>query len=139
MAYYLSADPGLHTGWALWDDKGKFLEMGTTHSNDELHKKLEGISGIKVVIYEDFLLFKHKASKQVGSRMPASQAIGILETFARQWGAEIVKQPSHIKDTAERLSGMKTKRLAKHLTHKIDAYNHGYFYLVRNKIIEVKL
>lgn len=139
VPYYLSVDPGKHTGWAIWNVKGEFLDMGTTHSNDELHTKLETFSGIHEVIYEDFLLFKHKAKDQVGSRMPASQAIGIIETFARQWGAKITKQPSHIKNQAELLSGMSTKKMAKSETHKIDAYNHGFFYLVKNKIIQVQI
>lgn len=129
--HYLALDPGLHTGWAIWDEDGLFINMGTTHTYDELHDLLAGFPiGIKVVIVEDFKLFKHKARQQAGSRMPAPRAIGQIETFARLWGATIVKQPSIIKDSAERLTGVSTKGLPHDQTHVLDAYNHGEYYLI---------
>jgi hypothetical protein len=133
--YYLALDPGLHTGWATWDESGNVLNMGTTHSYDELHDLLANFHvGIKVVIVEDFFLFKHKAKQQSGSRMPAPKAIGQIETFARLWGARIEKQPSHIKPIAERMTGKRTAGMAKLRTHMWDAYNHGEYYLITNKI-----
>lgn len=67
--------------------------------------------------------------------MPAPKAIGIIETYADIWKAEVVKQPSHIKATAEKLTGVRTvdengKKLPKPQTHVIDAYNHGEYYLI---------
>lgn len=139
--YYLAADPGLHTGWAIWDMKGECLDFGTTHDYDELHEKLESLpkDTIKVVIIEDYTLWYHKAQKQAGSKMPAPKAIGQLETFARQWGATIIKQDSNIKGIAERLTGRTTKGIPKIQTHVLDALNHGDYYLIKNKIKEMTL
>jgi len=135
--YFLAADPGEHTGWAIWDDKGMCLDFGTTHGTDELHDKLASFPiTIKVVIVEDYKLWFHKARRQAGSDMPASRAIGQLETFAKLWGARIVKQPSHIKGIAEKLTGKSTKGLPHAQTHVLDAINHGEYYLIQNKIKE---
>jgi len=133
--HYLALDPGLHTGWATWDTSGNVITMGTVHSYEELHDLLASFPvGIKVVIIEDFFLFKHRAKEQSGSRMPAPKAIGQIETFARLWNAEIVKQPSHIKPVAELMTGKTTMGMAKMRTHMWDAYNHGEYYLITKKI-----
>src|SRR5687767_6290976 len=92
-SHFLALDPGLHTGWALWKSDGGFIDMGTIHGEKELHDFLAGLpSTIEVVIIEDFVLFKNKAVKQAGSKMPAPKAIAQIETFARLWEAKIVKQ-----------------------------------------------
>lgn len=138
--YYLAVDPGLHSGWAVWDIKGDVITMGTTNTYDELHDLLAHFpSYIKVVIIEDFILFKQKAREQTGSRMPAPKAIGQIETFARLWGAEIVKQPSSIKSTAEKWTGKSTKGMAHSKTHMWDAYNHGEYHLIYNRIKPLKV
>jgi len=138
--YFLALDPGLHTGWALWDQDGKFLEMGTTNSYEELHDKLDELPPtIKVVIIEEFQLWYHKARKQAGSKMPAPRAIGQIETFARHWGATIVKQRSDIKPIAERMTGVSTKGKPKIQTHVLDAYNHGEYYLIKNGIKQIRI
>jgi hypothetical protein len=129
--HYLALDPGLHTGWATWDATGAFITMGTVHSYEALHDLLAGFPmGIKVVVIEDFKLFKHKARQQSGSRMPAPRAIGQIETFARLWGASIVKQQASVKPNAERLTGVSTKGLPHDQTHVLDAFNHGEYYLI---------
>lgn len=138
--HFLALDPGLHTGWATWDEQGDPLDMGTTHDYDQLHKLLADFPvTIKVVIIEDFTLWYHKARKQAGSKMPAPKAIGQIETFARLWGASIVKQGSDIKPVAEKLTGIGTKGKPKIQTHVIDAFNHGEYYLIKNKIKEMKV
>lgn len=138
--YYLAVDPGLHTGWAVWRQDGMFLEMGTTNDYDELHKKLESLPNtIKVVVIEDFTLWYHKAKRQAGSKMPAPKAIGQVETFARLWGAEIVKQGADIKPIAEKWTGVSTKLVPKIQTHVLDAFNHGEYYLIKNKVKQIKL
>lgn len=138
--YYLALDPGKATGWSTWDKRGIFLDKGTVWDYDELHDLLAGFPiTIKVVIVEDFKLFGNKAKSQIGSRMPASLSIGRIETFAKLWGAKLVKQPSHVKSIAERLTGQSTKGMDHSKTHVIDAYNAGEYWLIQNKIKVVKL
>ena len=74
--------------------------------------------------------------------MPAPKAIGIVETYADIWDAKVIKQPSHIKTSAENLTGVRTidehgKKLPKEQTHVIDAYNHGEYYLIGQGIRHV--
>lgn len=138
-AHYLALDPGLHTGWAIWDKDGVFLDMGTTHTETELHDLLAELPPVAVVIYEDFILFKNKAMEQVGSRMPAPKAIAQIETFARIWNARLIKQPSSIKANAELMTGVSTKKMDHSKTHVLDAFNHGEYYLYKNKIKEINI
>lgn len=144
--HYVAFDPGLHTGWAIWDVEGNFLDMGTTHTYEDLHEKLASLpASIKIVIIEDFTLWSRKAKQQAGSKMPAPKAIGQIETFARIWGAQIVKQDSAIKPIAEKWTGQFTKNprtgkpIPKIQTHVLDAFNHGEYYLIINKIKEIDL
>lgn len=138
--YYLACDPGKATGWATWDERGIVLDMGTVYSHDELDELLSSLpSTIKVVIMEDFTLFASRAKAQIGSKMPASVAIGKIETYAHLWRASVVKQHSNIKPIAERLTGRSTKGMDHSKTHVWDAYNHGEYYLVKNKIKQVKI
>lgn len=140
--YYLALDPGVHTGWATWDKSGLFKDMGTTHSEEDLHDLLDAFpKTIEVVIIEDFTLWRHKARQQAGSKMPAPKAIAQVETFARQWGSKIVKQDSDIKPIAEKWTGQSTKGLPKIQTHVIDAFNHGEYYLIKNsiKVVDIRL
>lgn len=138
--YYLACDPGKSTGWSTWDEKGMWLDMGTAWSHDELHDVLANFpTTIRVVIVEEFKLFGNKAKQQIGSRMPASLSIGRIETFAKLWGATLIKQPSGVKPIAEKLTGQSTKGLSHSKTHVLDAYNHGEYWLIKNKIKTVKL
>lgn len=140
--YYLAVDPGLHTGWAIWDEQGNGITIGATHTFEALHKLLAGFPNtIKVVIIEDFFLFKQKARDQAGSRMPAPEAIGMIKTFARLWGARIEKQGSNIKPLAEKMTGRHTKDydtgkllMPKEQTHMWDAFNHGEYWLLTHNI-----
>lgn len=138
--HFIAFDPGRATGWAIWDEDGSILDFGTAWNHGELQEVLEKQpSTIKVVIYEDFKLFKHKALQQAGSRMEASVAIGRIEAFASMWSAEVIQQDSHIKSTAEKLTGYKTKGMAHSKTHVIDAINHGEYYLYKTGVKEIKL
>jgi hypothetical protein len=139
-SHFLALDPGLHTGWALWKKDGVFIDMGTIHGEKELHDFLAGLpTAIEVVIIEDFVLFKNKAVKQAGSKMPAPKAIAQIETFARLWEAKVVKQQPSIKPIAEKMTGVKTKGLPHAQTHVLDAFNHGEYYLYAHGIKQIDI
>lgn len=141
---YLSFDPGKVTGWARFNNQGKVLEMGQV-SLEELVECVELLldqhnvdDPIEAVIYEDFVVFKHKAQKMAGSRMEASQAIGLIKGLAQRAGCKIVKQNSSIKPIAERWTQVKPP--SDHAqSHQIDAYNHGKYYLINEGICKSAL
>lgn len=127
---FLAFDPGKTTGWALFDSTGSLMEMGQA-SLEQLMSLCDAWEKlpITVVIYEDWVLFKHKARQQAGSRMESSQAIGIIKNLGRKLGAKIVVQGSDIKSTAEKLTQVRPP--SNHAqSHQIDAFNHGAFYLI---------
>lgn len=131
---YLAFDPGKTTGWALFGSDGEAIEYGQA-SLTELMGLCEGWreGDLTAVIYEDWLLFKHKAPKMVGSRMEASQAIGIIKNLAHATGAELVQQPSNIKSIAQMQTQIKPP--SNHAqSHWVDAFNHGAYYLIRKGI-----
>lgn len=132
---YLAFDPGGVTGWCTFDDQGNATEFGQLTLN-ELADQIEHWaqqSEIHTVIYEDFKLFKHKAQKQAGSRMPASQAIGMIKLLIRRLDAKTVVQDSSIKSTAQKLTQMNPP--SNHAeSHWVDAFNHGAYYLINEGI-----
>jgi len=141
---YLSYDPGRTTGWARFTDDGEAAGYGQL-TMDELLAHVENMillhndDPIKVLIVEDFVLFGHKAQQQTGSRMEASQVIGILRTLAERTGAEFFLQPSNIKSLAEKWTQLSPKGMVHSKTHWIDAFNHGAYYLIKQGIRKTEL
>lgn len=131
---YLALDPGETTGWASFDKDGNVEQIGMIKDPKEFLRWLE-IRGTlyKTVIVEDYKLFQRKALQQSGSDMVASRVIGGIESWADRYDVAVVKQPASIKKIAEMWSGKKPPSNHKY-SHEIDAYNHGMYYLIRNKI-----
>jgi hypothetical protein len=131
----LALDPGDLTGLALFHDDGR-LERRWIADLDHTLEYLEDCTDtISVIVIEDFILFRKRAQSQVGSRFKASQVIGAAKLFARRQKAKVVIQPSGILTIAEQLSGVK-KPSDHRKSHDIDAFNHGYYYLVAQHIIK---
>jgi hypothetical protein len=136
--HYLVVDPGGATGWATFDEicrpTGRGIERGVDNFADWIDKLEDPASKI---IYEDFRLFGHKAIAQVGSKMEASQVIGILKLKAKEWGAELIAQQPQAHKLGAMYSG---KKPGSHATsHDIVAYNHGIYYLTRHGLINSRL
>lgn len=136
---YLAFDPGGTTGWCKFSDEGYPLDWGQD-TFDELidHCDEWAKEQWDAIIYEDFVLWGHKAKQQTGSRMPASQAIGIIKTLIRKTGAEAVVQDSSILQRAQQWT-QKFPTGAHADTHWIMAYNHGSFYLINKGIRKTAL
>src|SRR4051794_14244499 len=101
---YLAFDPGKITGWAVFNDDGSVRSMGQATIDELIDLCVEWAAldePIRAVIYEDFVVFKHKAKFLAGSRMEASQAIGIIKGLARTTKTELVMQGSDIKPMAQ--------------------------------------
>ena len=138
---YLAFDPGKVTGWARFDEAGEVQEMGQLTLEElvpSIESWLDTEDSIEAVIYEDFIVFRHKAQKMAGSRMEASQAIGLIKGLAQRAGCKIVKQNSSIKPIAERWTQVKPPSDHSQ-SHQIDAYNHGKYYLINEGICKSAL
>ncbi len=137
----LAFDPGATTGWCSFNDEGDTIEFGQL-SLDELADKVEewvsdhdnAYITIHTVVYETFKLFRHKAKRQSGSDMPASQAIGIIKTLIRRLDSPtVITQDPSIKSIAQKWTQMNPP--ANHSqSHWVDAFNHGAYYLINEGV-----
>jgi hypothetical protein len=139
MKYLLAFDPGDTTGWAAFDEEGSLMNMGHILFSDlpEFLAKY-GDTEISYVVVEDFVLFAKRAVKQAGSRMKASQVIGMLKLWAAQKNAILVMQQANIKPAAMKWSQMHMPSDHSQ-THQFDAYLHGYYWLHTHGIIKTQL
>jgi len=135
--HYLALDPGHTSGWATFDDTGDCTAVGQIKGLESLHAFLSKITPPpEVVIFENFKLFAWKAAQQSGSQLETVQAIGLIKAACFTWGVTPVDQNPNIKSVAEKWSGVKANKNHAE-SHKDDAYNHGIYYLVQNKIINL--
>lgn len=134
---YLGVDPGDTTGYAIFSDPQTMKEWGHIKF-DDMNDWIIGLPpGIKIIVIESFQLFSHKAKQQSGSKMKASQVIGMLKLYAKQIGAEVVEQPPTIKAFAEKQSGLRPSGPHAN-SHRIDAFNHCIYYFIKNNLMEVR-
>ena len=130
----LALDPGKASGWATFSNDGQFISMGQTSTIDDFITWLDNFVGdVTTVVVEDYVLYKQRALSQSGSKMPAPQIIGAILLFAKQKGANVVKQPAGILNIAQKLSGVPLP-VDHSISHQFSAYNHGYYWLVKNGI-----
>lgn len=132
----ISVDPGETTGIAYWEDDGTFISREAL-TQDEILDKVETLSGVTVIVVEDYRLRQGKQMVQTGSRFVAVQIIGALKAYARRVGAKFVLQPANVLTIAALHSGV--KRPSNHSkSHDIDAYNHGYYYFETKGLLQPK-
>lgn len=139
--HLLVFDPGKTTGIVYFengvprkshqinlDDLDEFLEL-----NYELTFRAAEHG---TVLYENFKLFSWKAKQQSGSAMEASQAIGMIRSFARRTKSSIYDQSPQIKPIAYKWAGVnKPKDHSK--SHYLDAYVHGVYWMVKGRMMKV--
>lgn len=123
----LSVDPGENVGYALWED-GDCYENKVVKRNVFMQMLTDGyFEGTDKVVAEDFTLFRGRAQKQTGSKMPSSLVLGALELWCRQHQIWLHKQHSGILAMAARHADRKLP--AGHCPDDLAAYLHGYYYL----------
>lgn len=134
----LVVDPGDTTGFALFQEDGECVWKGQ-EDFDGLLELLAGDTDIRVlttrIVVEDYRLRKGKQAAQTGSRFQAVQVIGALKFYARLKSIPFELVDVQAKTLGSMYSGVKQPSNHK-LSHEIDAYNIGIYWLVDNKIIE---
>ena len=137
----LACDPGDMCGIAVWSDKWEklLLTQVTLEELPDTWAKIEADYGrVSLAIVEDFVLFSQRAKQQSGSRMKASQGIGMLKALANLSAAEIVFQPSSVYRIGAKYAGIEIP--TKHAdSHQWVAYSHGYYFGVKNGLIKSQL
>lgn len=139
--HLIAFDPGKTTGVAYFvngqvkaqhqiklDDLDEFLE--------DKYERIFRNADPGVVIYENFKLFSWRAKQQSGSAMEASQAIGMIKSFARRTRASIFDQSPQIKPIGYKWAGLTApKNHSK--SHEVDAYVHGVYWMVHGRMRQI--
>jgi hypothetical protein len=133
MKKMFSFDPGLTTGWVLWNyETGDLLDKGQIHFDRIFNwfYEMEGhLPETIIVPVEDFRLMNGKEKAQIGSRFETVQVIGAIRLWLAPHRIEMFLQPASIKPIAERWTGLKPTGAHNKNSHWVDAYNHGAYYL----------
>jgi hypothetical protein len=128
---YIAFDPGKTTGWATFNADGYLTLFGEIVGEDKLTDFLEELDFTpSVIIYEDYIINPHV--RQGGKRPVASEAIGIIKSFARRKQIELVNQRNTVLDIGLKWAGL--KRPKGHLPDKYSAIAHGTYYLESNNL-----
>lgn len=134
----LSVDPGQHIGIAYWKNDGTILYNKIVDIDNLMSICANFVreGGLDTIVVEQYIL-DHRAGRQQGSKVEASQVIGAMRLLAEQTGAQLVMQPNTIlRITAQH---MQVKIPAKgHIPDDVAALLHGYRYFIDHGIIKVR-
>lgn len=138
MPYIMSIDPGDTSGWALWSGLMEPLSEGQANLDMMIDLLDQYGPGLETIIYEDFIGYRKRVGSMTGSRFVASQVIGAIKAAARRYDIELVRQPAHILPIAAMHSGREQPKNHA-VSHKVDAYNHGYYFGVKEGLLKTAL
>lgn len=130
---FLFVDPGLNTGWATFSGIGVPTGRGIVRHVDKFAEWIDEQEPADVIGYEDFHLFGHKAIAQTGSKMDASQVIGVLKKTKNDWKAELIPYRPGTYRTGMQYAGQKIPK--SHIADDLSAYYLGIFHLITHGII----
>ncbi len=130
----LVVDPGDTTGIATFDADGSLVGKDQVDFNGLLGMLLNS-THLKHIVVEDYRLRAGKQAQQTGSRFQAVQVIGALKYHAFLHNVQFELANVQAKTLGSMYSGVKPPSDHK-LSHEIDAYNIGIYWLVSNRIIE---
>lgn len=128
---YIAFDPGTNTGWAKFNEQGLLAMFGKLVGDEALIDFLEELDPLPtVIIVEDYIVNPH--IRQGGKRPVASEAIGIISSYAKRKKIPITRQPNTVLSTGLKWAGLKKPK--GHLPDAYSAIAHGTYYLEINKL-----
>jgi hypothetical protein len=132
----LSVDPGGTCGLAMWQDDGTFVNKLKLPLSGFVLWASDVDIELSTIIYEDFTLRASKAYAQRGSKLEASQGIGVVKALAARKNAKLVRQPSGIL----KITAMHAEvPIVTHFDDAVSAYLHGYYYFETKGLLKTKL
>lgn len=130
MTKVLAFDPGKTTGIAYLDED-KTYWMGDTENIHEYLKKLDrSRTPIDVIVYEEYFVRAEQAYLNTGRNFTV-EVIGAIAGYAAQNGIPIKTYPPKLKPTQAKMTQVFPKKVNKATSHRLDAYNHGRYYLIQ--------
>lgn len=134
MIYVVSIDPGETCGVALWEVTGELFWKRKMSLEELIEWCATFDSGVSIVVCEDFTLRRSRANAQTGSKMAASQGIGVARAFARRKTARFVRQQPDILRIAAMHAGVALPQ--GHIADDVSAYLHGFFWFEKEGILK---
>lgn len=129
MSYVVSIDPGDTTGVALWNDQGyRYWQRKMTLEEFEIWCDAFD-ADVSIVVCENYVHRPRQRYEAKGSKMKASQGIGIAKAFARRRKAKLVIQGPDILRITALHAGIKVPQRG-HIDDDVSAYLHGFRYFV---------
>lgn len=134
----LAIDPGGMCGIAWWGEDYQLISYAQVSLLD-LPNWLDTFEPKpKLILFENFKLWRHRALQQSGSDLPASQTIGMIKSYAILNKIPIVDQSPQVLKQAELM--FQTKMPSDHSqSHWVSAYLHGQYWLVKQGFRQVEL
>jgi hypothetical protein len=139
MLGLLAIDPGNTTGFAYFDSNGDVQNWG------HLLGGVDGMVGflqaftepVDTIVIEDYRVRGdiQGLKANVGSQLETVQIIGAIKGWAIISNCEVILQAPQLKRMGEKYSNLRPSGAHNNNSHKVDAYNHGYYWLVKNKLI----
>lgn len=130
MKTYLALDPGKTTGWALFNDLGKPIQMGYAKYGRELHDLLMEVTPTLCYVVEEYRNRTEDLGREHNMRYAprwdlviAARAIGYIDMRAQMLNLEVKYQNSSIMPDAAKAFGLPYNR-----NHMLNAVLHGAFY-----------
>lgn len=142
----LSFDPGGNqgvgaSGWC-YQSPEKVFALGDTQDLKGMLKKwdLKQLP-VDVVVVEGYrtIPVRGKKAARVGKPMAHVENVGVVKAWAEFNDLKVIEYFSNLKSAQEKHSGVKASDKRKDVTHKLDAFNHGWWYLHSLGLVMSKL
>lgn len=142
MMKLLSLDPGITTGWALFNTINSLplIKFGSERGKDTLWCALEELKQPElVVVVEDYINRPSKAGgfDHAWDTGKTHRIIGSIEHWCWENHYKFILQQPMIKPAAYGMLGLKYEKGKKN-QHHLDAIVHGYYFLLAQKLVDKK-
>lgn len=137
----LAWDPGETTGWAELNEKAELKNCGNA-------KGMIGVMGVfelyegenkpDHVVIEEYRVFPGKAMMLTGKNNQTSQIEGMITAWCLKNKIKFTKYSSSLVEIQQKHSQVKPTGSHSN-THYVYAYNHGWWWLYKNKYVVSKL
>ncbi len=139
VTFVLSVDPGGETGvgasgWCYQNEDG-ILALGDVQDLRQFMVKWD-VSKLPVdhVVVEGYFTNPNPkyAKANMGRKLPVVENIGVVKLWAEMKEIPWTEYMPMIKNAQAKMTQVFPKAGRKDVSHKLDAYNHGRYYLIQN-------
>src|SRR4030095_9979504 len=134
MPNVLAFDPGGDqgvgaSGWCYLNENKVHALSDTQDLNGFLRKWDLKKLPVDHVVVEGYFALAKKAGAHRNKRLPAVENIGVVKMWADMMGIPWTEYDPKLKGVQAAVTQVFPKKGRKDVSHKLDAYNHGYWYL----------